>query len=85
MPGKGTTAPMKIDRIEKDPKLDDIIVVTAEDGAQIRYRMGEDGVLRPGRVWQCMNPPNQPCGNYTVTIFIPLPDGRPEVLKVHAH
>lgn len=76
---------MMIDRIEKDRALDDIIIVTAMDGAETRYRMGSDGVLRPGRVWQCMNPPNQPCGGYTVTLFIPLPDGPPEVLKVEAY
>jgi hypothetical protein len=70
---------VKIDRIEKDPKLVDIVIVTAEDGSQIRYRMDGGGVLRPGRVWQSgiFGPEG-----YTVTMFIPLPDGTPEILKV---
>jgi hypothetical protein len=67
-------------RIEKDPKLSDIVIVTAEDGCVVRYRMGDDGVLRPGRVWACFGK-GLP---YTVTLFIPLPDGPPELLAVHS-
>ena len=71
---------MKVDRIEKDPTLADIVIVTAEDGCQVRYRMGDDGVLRPGRVWICLSN-DQP---YIVMVFIPLPDGPPELLLVEA-
>lgn len=70
-----------IDRIEKDAHLDDIVIVTDLNGVQMRYRMGEDGVLRPGRLWQAMSPGGQP-KSYTVTFFIPLPDGQPEIIKV---
>lgn len=78
---------MNILSIEKDPKLDSIVVVTAEDGAQMRYRMDPGGVLRPGRVWSCSGPRTamDGHGDYTVTVFIPLPDGCPEILKVEAH
>jgi hypothetical protein len=72
---------VRIDRIEKDSHHDDIVIVTAEDGCQVRYRMDSNGVLRPGRVWQCMTPPNT-AEQYVVNLFIPLSDGSPEVLSV---
>lgn len=71
----------RVDRIEKDPKLDDIVIVTADDGCQTRYRMDSEGVLRPGRVWQSMTHPSAP-ESYVVTLFIPFPDGAPEILQV---
>jgi hypothetical protein len=74
----------RVDRIEKDPKLDNIIIVTAMDGTQIRYLVGTDGIMRPGRVWQSMTP-GQQHPYYTVTFFIAFPDGPPEILKVVEH
>jgi hypothetical protein len=66
-----------IDSIRLDEKLPGIVVVQDVNGAQIRYRMGDDGVLRPGRVWMSVAP-----DGHTVTFFIPFPDGPAEVLAV---
>lgn len=69
---------MNLWSVRKDEELPGILIVTAEDGMEIRYRMGGNGVLYPGRVWTCFN---RELGQ-RATIFIPLPDGCPELLAV---
>jgi hypothetical protein len=55
-----------------------VLVVTAMDGAEIRYLM-KNGLLHPGRVWTSLGP-----GNERVVLFLPLPDGPPEVLAIES-
>ena len=68
-----------IERVELDPHLEGlgVIVVTDANGAETRY-LSKAGVLHPGRVWRSSTI------SYSVTFFIPFPDGAPEVLKVEA-
>lgn len=73
----------RIESIKIDDHMNNLVVVKTDDGAQMRYLMGQDGVLRPGRVWQSMTGPDHQ-NQYTVTFFIPLPDGPPEILNVRA-
>jgi hypothetical protein len=68
--------------IEKEPNLDNVIMVTDLNGLQIRYLMSDDGVLRPGRIWSSITPYKPGEKSYSVTFFMYFPDGQPIVLKV---
>jgi hypothetical protein len=57
--------------------LPDLIVTTADDDTRITYWQSS-GVLHPGRVWKSVTAN----GQYRVTLFIPFPDGPPQVLNV---